>query len=50
MLVVEVMKELVEEESKALRRGLWRVRRETWVGRWNPSLETSHRSGGLGES
>ena len=50
-LVVELMEELVvevvEEESKALRRGLWRVRRERWVGRWNPSMETSHRSGGL---
>ena len=46
----EVEEELVVEESKVLRRGLWRVRREAMVGREKPSLETSHRSGVFDES
>ena len=36
---------VVEEENKALMKGLWSVRREAWVGRWKPSLETNQRSG-----
>ena len=43
--VVMVEGLVVEEENKALMKGLWSARREAWVGRWNPSLETNQRSG-----
>ena len=42
---VEVEVEL--DSSRVLRRGLWRVRREAKVGKEYPSMDTSHRSGGL---
>ena len=35
-----------EEESRSLRVGLWRERREEWQGREKPSLDTSHKSRG----
>ena len=41
---------LVKEERIVLIMGLCRVRREAWVGRENPSLETSHRLGALDKS
>ena len=43
--VVMVEGLVVEEVNKALMKGLWSARREAWVGRWNPSLETNQRSG-----
>ena len=46
-LEVEVDGEEVEESSRVLRRGLWRVRREAQVGKEYPSVETNHRSGGV---